>query len=46
MLIVPAVEKKFDENGQLTDPGYAKAVETFLREWRWLAEALYATKAR
>lgn len=46
MLIVPAVEKKFDANGQLTDPGYAKAVETFLREWRWLAEALYATKAR
>ncbi|MFN7541051.1 MAG: NADPH-dependent FMN reductase, partial [Bacteroidota bacterium] len=46
MLIVPAVEKKFDENGQLTDPAYAKAVETFLREWRWLAEALFATKAR
>jgi NAD(P)H-dependent FMN reductase len=46
MLIVPAVEKKFDANGQLTDPSYAKAVDTFLREWRWLAEALYATKAR
>jgi len=46
MLIVPAVEKKFDANGQLTDPAYAKAVDTFLREWRWLAEALYATKAR
>jgi NAD(P)H-dependent FMN reductase len=46
MLIVPAVEKKFDANGQLSDPSYAKAVDTFLREWRWLAEALYATKAR
>lgn len=45
MLIVPGVEKKFDPAGQLTDPGFGKAVDTFLREWRWLAEALYATQA-
>ncbi|MCA6467382.1 MAG: NAD(P)H-dependent oxidoreductase [Chitinophagaceae bacterium] len=46
MLIVPGVEKKFDAEGQLIDSSFAKSVETFLREWLWLAEALYATKAR
>lgn len=40
MLIVPGVDKKFAPDGQLTDPGYAKAVETFTREWLWLAERL------
>jgi hypothetical protein len=45
MLIVPGVEKKFDPSGQLTDPSFGKAVDTFLREWRWLAEALYTTQA-
>lgn len=46
MLIVPGVEKKFDAEGQLIDLGFAKSVEIFLREWRWLAEALYAMKER
>lgn len=46
MLIVPGVEKKFDAEGQLIDPGFAKSVEIFLREWHWLAEALYAMKER
>lgn len=40
MLIVPAVEKKFAPDGTLIDPGYAKAVETFMKEWLWLAERL------
>lgn len=40
MLIVPGVDKKFAPDGQLTDPGYAKAVDTFVREWLWLAERL------
>ncbi|MBI1692725.1 MAG: putative reductase [Bacteroidetes bacterium] len=40
MLIVPGVDKKFAPDGQLTDPNYAKAVETFTREWLWLAERL------
>lgn len=40
MLIVPGVDKKFAPDGQLTDPGYAKAVDTFVREWLWLAEHL------
>jgi NAD(P)H-dependent FMN reductase len=46
MLIVPGVEKKFDAEGQLIDPAFAQSVETFLQEWRWLAEALYAMKER
>jgi len=40
MLIVPSVDKKFAPDGQLIDPSYAKAVETFTREWLWLAERL------
>jgi len=40
MLIVPGVEKKFAPDGELIDLGYAKAVETFTREWLWLAERL------
>ena len=40
MLIVPGVDKKFAPDGQLADPSYAKAVETFTREWLWLAERL------
>ena len=40
MLIVPSVDKKFAPDGQLIDLGYAKAVETFTREWLWLAERL------
>jgi NAD(P)H-dependent FMN reductase len=40
MLIVPSVDKKFAPDGELIDLGYAKAVETFTREWLWLAERL------
>lgn len=40
MLIVPSVDKKFAPDGTLVDTGYAKAVETFLKEWLWLAERL------
>lgn len=40
MLIVPSVDKKFASDGTLLDPGYSKAVETFMKEWLWLAERL------
>jgi len=40
LLIVPAVEKKFAEDGKLLDEGYAKNVDTFLNEFLWLAERL------
>ena len=38
MLVVPAVDKKFDAEGKLTDPTFKKAVDTFATEFLWLAE--------
>lgn len=40
MLIVPMVDKKFDENGNLTDPSFEKSVESFVNEFLWLAESI------
>lgn len=40
MLVTPLVDKKFDAEGNLTDPGFEKAIETFANEFLWLAEML------
>lgn len=40
MLITPAVEKKFDESGNLIDPGFQKNIDVFVSEFLWLAEKL------
>jgi NAD(P)H-dependent FMN reductase len=40
MLVVPAVDKKFDADGNLTDAGFQKGIDTFTREFLWLAEAV------
>jgi NAD(P)H-dependent FMN reductase len=40
MLVIPAVDKKFDEAGNLVDEGFRKAVDTFFREFIWLAESV------
>jgi NAD(P)H-dependent FMN reductase len=40
MLITPQVDKKFDAEGNLTDPGFEKAIETFTHEFLWLAQTL------
>lgn len=40
MLITPVVEKKFDESGNLTDPGFQKNIDVFVEEFLWLAEKL------
>ncbi len=40
MLIVPQVDKKFDPEGHLTDPAFEKQVQTFVKEFLWLAESL------
>jgi NAD(P)H-dependent FMN reductase len=40
MLITPAVDKKFDAEGNLLDPAFQKAVDTFVNEFLWLAESL------
>ncbi|MCU0323471.1 MAG: NAD(P)H-dependent oxidoreductase, partial [Chitinophagaceae bacterium] len=37
MLIIPQVDKKFDGNGQLLDPGFKPAIDNFTKELLWLA---------
>lgn len=41
MLVTPQADKKFDEDGTLTDAGFTRNTETFLAEYIWLAESLY-----
>lgn len=40
MLITPAVDKKFNEAGELIDPSFEKSIDVFLNEFLWLAKAL------
>ena len=40
MLITPLMDKKFDEAGNLIDPGFQKNIDNFVREFLWLAETL------
>lgn len=42
MLIVPTVDKKFDAEGNLTDPTFFKAVELFTNEFIWLVNKVTA----
>lgn len=44
MLITPHVDKKFDEEGNLTDPAFQKSIDTFVNEYLWLAEKLVDEK--
>lgn len=41
MLVVPQVEKKFDENGTLLDTAYQVSIDRFKNEFAWLAQSLY-----
>ncbi|HJS56367.1 MAG TPA: NAD(P)H-dependent oxidoreductase [Chitinophagaceae bacterium] len=38
LLIVPAVDKKFDDQGNLSDASFEKNVHNFISEFIWLAE--------
>lgn len=38
MLITPQVEQKFDENGDLIDASFQASVDSFIKEFLWLAE--------
>jgi len=38
MLIIPTVDKKFDEHGNLADPFFEKNIDVFITEFLWLAE--------
>lgn len=40
MLVIPSVDKKFNENGELVDENFLKAVNTFANEFLWLAESM------
>ena len=44
LLIVPAVDKKFDEQGNLIDPAFEKSVHNFISEFLWLSENLVSGK--
>lgn len=45
MLIVPAVDKKFDEAGTLQDASFQKAIDVFVTEFLWLTKHLVKEKA-
>lgn len=40
MLVTPLVDKKFAPDGELLDPSFEKAVDTFITEFLWLAERI------
>jgi NAD(P)H-dependent FMN reductase len=38
MLITPQVDKKFDVSGNLLDESFQKSIDSFIKEFLWLAE--------
>lgn len=44
MLIVPAVDKKFDEQGNLLDPAFEKSIHNFISEFLWLSDNIVSGK--
>ena len=44
MLITPQVDKKFDVEGNLLDATFQKSIDTFVREYLWLAEKIVEEK--
>lgn len=44
MLIVPAVDKKFDAEANLTDQSFFKAIELFTNEYIWLVNKVVVKK--
>jgi NAD(P)H-dependent FMN reductase len=45
MLITPAVDKKFDAEGNLVDESFTNSVNTFIAEFLWLAERLITSRS-
>lgn len=41
MLVTPLVDKKFDAEANLIDPGFQKNIDTFVNEFLWLAKSLH-----
>ena len=44
LLIVPTVDKKFDETGDLIDGSFEKNVHNFISEFLWLSESIVKIK--
>ncbi|HLP49854.1 MAG TPA: NAD(P)H-dependent oxidoreductase [Chitinophagales bacterium] len=44
MLLIPAMDKKFDKEGNLLDEKFMNNIMTFTNEFTWLAEAVYSKK--
>jgi NAD(P)H-dependent FMN reductase len=44
MLLVPAVDKKFNLQNELTDAEFEKGIAAFAKEFIWLAEAVHQKK--
>lgn len=44
MLITPQVDKKFDPEGTLLDLTFQKSIDTFVKEYLWLAEKVVVEK--
>lgn len=44
LLIVPAVDKKFGEDGELLDEAFQNAVNNFIAEFLWLSEKIVDEK--
>lgn len=44
MLLTPAVDKKFDAEGNLLDGTFQNAIDTFVKEFLWLAEKVVEEK--
>lgn len=42
MLIIPAIDKKFNENAELIEPLFRRSVDNFLHEFVWLAARIHA----
>ena len=40
LLIVPSIDKKFNEENELIDPSFEKQIHVFVTEFLWLAERL------
>ena len=40
MLLVPAIQNKFDEQGNLKDESFQKNIDVFVAEYLWLAESI------
>src|ERR1043165_5423035 len=45
LLIVPNMDKKFDEEGNLLDASFSKKVHDFLTDFLWLAQAIHSSKS-